>query len=199
MALGRHGRDDLRDRLGKAHVEHLVGLVEHQRLERGQVAFALLDQIEQAPRCRHDDVDAGLERLHLVERADAAEDRRDARLQIATESLEPCGDLRHEFARRRQHEDACAARRCGAGIGGEAMEQRQREGCGLAGAGLRHAEHVAALQQQRDRAGLDRGRLGVAEVGEAAQQEGRQCEIGESHGHGHAAPPALSKAAPDRA
>jgi hypothetical protein len=191
--------DDPLDRLGKAHVEHLVGLVEHQRLERRQVAKPLFDQIEQTAGRRDDDVDARLERLDLVELTDAAEDRHHARLQVAAEALEPGGDLRHEFARRREDEDARAPLGGRAGIGGEPVEQRQRERGGLARAGLRHAEHVAALQQLRDRLRLDRRRVGIALFGERLEQEGRQGEVGEGRGHGKAAPPALGKAAPGRA
>jgi hypothetical protein len=111
---------------------------------------------------------------------------------MATEALETGGDLRDEFAGRREDEDAGAVLGSRAGIGGEAVEQRQRERGGLAGAGLRHAEHVAATQQHRDRLRLDRRRLGIAFLGKRLQQERREGEIGESHGHGNAAPPALS-------
>jgi hypothetical protein len=80
VAILGQGRDEPLDRLGKAHVEHLVRLVEHQRFELRQVAQALLDQVQQASRCGDDDVDAGLQRLDLVELADSTEDRRDAGL-----------------------------------------------------------------------------------------------------------------------
>ena len=65
-------------------------------------------------------------------------------------------------------------------------QDRQRERRGLAGAGLRLAEHVAACEQRRDGRGLDRrGRL-VADVGERADQGFVQCEVAERQGCGRA-------------
>ena len=52
----------------------------------------------------------------------------------------------------------------------DARQDRQRERRGLAGAGLRLAEHVAAGQQRRDGRGLDRRGRFVADVGERADQ-----------------------------
>jgi hypothetical protein len=120
----RQRRDDALDRLGEAHVEHLVGLIQHQRLKLRQVAEALVDQVQQPPRRGHDDVDTGLERIDLVELADAAEDRRHAGPQMAAEALEAVGDLGDQFARGRQDQDAgtalgrrarIRARRCSSG------------------------------------------------------------------------------------
>ena len=45
--------------------------------------------------------------------------------------------------------------------GRQAVERRQHEGRGLAGAGLGDAEQVAAGQDRRDRLALDRRRLRV--------------------------------------
>ena len=57
-----------------------------------------------------------------------------------------------------------------------ALENRQREGGRLAGAGGGLAEQIPALQQQRNRLALDRRRLFVPEAGEDAQQLGPQSE-----------------------
>ena len=59
-------------------------------------------------------------------------------------------------------------------LAGEAVEDRQREGRGLAGAGLRDADEVAPCEQERDGLGLDRGGGDVALFGEGA--EDRLCE-----------------------
>ena len=159
MAIRRQRRDETLDRLGKAHVEHLIGFVEHQCLELRQVAKALVDEVEQASRCGDDDVDALFQRLDLMELADPAEDRHHARVQMAAEAFEAGGDLRHQFARGREHEDARTTARRRAGIGSETVQQRQYERCGLARAGLRHAENVTAAKEDRDRLRLDRGRV----------------------------------------
>ena len=42
----------------EAEVEHLVGLVEHERADVAEVEVALLGQVEQAARGADDDVDA---------------------------------------------------------------------------------------------------------------------------------------------
>ena len=66
-------------------------------------------------------------------------------------------------------------------VGGvEVLQQRQAEGGGLAGAGLRLADHVVAGEQLRDRLLLDRGRLVVAELVErllgSRRREAELCE-----------------------
>ena len=90
------------------------------------------------------------------------------------------GDLAGEFAGRRKDQHRARRRRLGAAIGGiSRSSERQREGRGLAGAGLGDAEQVAALEDERDRLGLDRRRNGIVLGGERAEQRRRQAEIGE--------------------
>src|SRR5262245_36239762 len=68
---------------------------------------------------------------------------------------------------------------------GEMIEDRQREGRGLAGSGLCDADDVARRQHLRDGLGLDRGGGGVLLVfecagdgfGEAEFEKGSQCRI----------------------
>ena len=66
----------LPDRGQEAHVEHPVGFVEHQHLQRREIDVALLHQIDQAAGRGDHEIDAALERLDLRALADAAEDRR---------------------------------------------------------------------------------------------------------------------------
>src|SRR3546814_16595997 len=65
-------------------------------------------------------------------------------------------DLRGEFAGRRKDEHAATARRGPLGVVQQIVERRQRKGRGLAGAGLRDAAQVAALEQDGNRLLLDR-------------------------------------------
>jgi hypothetical protein len=53
---------------------------------------------------------------------------------------------------------------------GEALQQRQREARGLAGAGLRGAEQVASRENDRDGLQLDGGGLGIALVRDCAEE-----------------------------
>ena len=60
----------------EAHVEHPVGLVEHEVLEAGQLRVRVPEVIEQPAGRRDDHVDAAAERVLLRAHADAAEHRR---------------------------------------------------------------------------------------------------------------------------
>ena len=84
------------------------------------------------------------------------------------------GDLDAQLARRRQHE------RLHGRLGGvDVLHDRQPEGRRLAGSGLRLADHVAALQQRRDRLFLDRARRLVADVAQRVQRGLGEPELGE--------------------
>ena len=87
------------------------------------------------------------------------------------------GDLDAELARRGEHDRLHLL-----ALGVEVLEQRQAEGGGLAGAGLRLADHVVAGEQLRDRLLLDRGRLLVAELVERGLDLGLQAQVAEG-GH----------------
>ena len=60
--------------------------------------------------------------------------------------------------------------------GAQALEDRQRERRGLAGAGLGGGEEVAALEHEGDGLRLDGRRGGVALLGDGAEEIGRQAE-----------------------
>ena len=66
--------EDRLEVLGEAHVEHLVGLVEHDGAHRAEIERAALDVVERAAGRRDDDVDAALQRAQLL--ADATGRRR---------------------------------------------------------------------------------------------------------------------------
>ena len=74
LALGRRLAHNAADGRQKAHVEHAIGLVEHQDLDLVQVAGALLDQIDQTARRCDQDVAAVLEGSGLGLVAHAAHD-----------------------------------------------------------------------------------------------------------------------------
>ena len=71
----RQQREDLADVVDEAHVEHAVGLVQHQDLDLAQVDGLLLHVVEQPARGGDDDVDAAAQRIDLRLHADAAVDR----------------------------------------------------------------------------------------------------------------------------
>ena len=57
--LRRHCGDDPADVMDEAHVEHAVGLVEHEDLHLVEPDVALIHEVEQASRRGDQDIDAG--------------------------------------------------------------------------------------------------------------------------------------------
>ena len=90
---------------------------------------------------------------------------------IGAEAVE---DLAGEFAGRAQHQHAAGLGLRANTVGREVVEDRQREGRGLAGAGLGDADDIALGEQQRNGLGLDRGGGDVFFFGEGAKD--RLCE-----------------------
>jgi len=68
-------------------------------------------------------------------------------------------------------------RLAGAGVSREALQHRQREAGGLAGARLRGGEKIAPRENDGNRLRLDGRGLGVALLGDSAEQLGRKAEI----------------------
>ena len=96
--------------------------------------------------------------------------------QAGREVAEALGDLAGEFARRREHENARPAARRRLLVGDQAVEDRQREGGRLAGAGLGDADQVAALHQDGNGLRLDGRRLGVAHLGQRGDERRGKAE-----------------------
>jgi hypothetical protein len=154
-ALGRLA-EDLLDVLREAHAQHLVGLVEHEELHAVERQRVALHVVHDAAGRADDDVDAVAQRTLLRHVGRAAVDGQDAEAgQVRRERLDRVGDLHGELARRGQDEclDVAAGHVRARVDGGE---QRDAERGGLAGAGLRDAGDVAAGEQRRDGARLDR-------------------------------------------
>ena len=133
------------------------------------------DVIERAPGRRDDDVDAALERaellLHRAARRRSAARARRARGRTGGPPRRPASR-----ARGSGRGPAPMAPRAAVRLADEALEHRQRERRGLAGAGRGLAEDVASLEERRDRLALDRGRLLVAERGERIDQDRIQAQ-----------------------
>ena len=157
---------DAADRLDEAKVEHLIDLVEHQKLDRAETGDAGVEMIEKPAGRRDQHIEAGLKRAYLSAMRHAAEHDRDLQPKSVGQVTEALGDLACEFAGRAQDEHTRAASRRWAPVGDEPVEDRQREGRRLAGAGLSDADQVAALHQRRDGLDLNWGRTRKAEFGQ---------------------------------
>ena len=175
----RHQLADALDVGDEAHVEHPVGFVDDEKLDAGHQEPAALGVIEQAARRRDQHVDAARELAVLVVKRNAPDDEGDVELVIGAVLDEAFLDLRGELARRLQDQRARHARPRAAGF--QHGEHRQHEGGGLAGAGLRDAEHVAAREHVGDGLLLDRGGGGVAGRGNGGENFVGQAEFGKGH------------------
>ena len=121
-----------------------------------------------------DDVPAGAQLGLLAADRRAAEHRDDVDAGVRAVGAQRLGDLDAQLARGRQHERLHVWLR-GVGV----LDDRQPEGGRLARARLRLADHVAALQQRRDRLFLDRARRLVADVLQGVERGLGEPEIGE--------------------
>ena len=177
----RHPVDDALDRRQEAHVEHAVGFIQHQDLDRIELGGAAFEVVEQAAGASHDDVGAATQVVDLRLHAGAAVQRGHVEAQATAVGLEAVGDLHRQFAGGHQHQRTRLARAVGRRGLRQALQQWQAERGGLAGAGLGAAEHVAAVQHQWNGLDLDLGGGFVAGFGQGAQQRGRKPEVFERH------------------
>ena len=181
---GRGLRDQPLDVGQEAHVEHLVGLVQHQHPDRGQVERAPGDQVEQPSGGAHHDVDAGAQRADLDVVADPAVDGQHPGLALRGGDLEIFGDLQGQLACRAHHERLRLALGpqlgvLGIGLHGDPLQQADAEGQRLSGAGAGLADHVGAVQRDRDRQGLDGEGVFDADGGEGVCDLGDHAQVGE--------------------
>ena len=145
LDLGRHGGGeeqrlpgegqqlaDALDVRDEAHVEHPVGLVDHQHVDAGEQELAALEMVEQAARRGDDDIGAAVDLQGLRLEGDAADEQRHVEIVHLAQRLEGLAHLVGQFARGLEDEGARHA-----GAGAALFQQRQHgqhEGGGLAGA-----------------------------------------------------------------
>ena len=183
LALGRRLAHDAADGGQKAHVEHAVGLVEHQHLDLVQVAGTLLDQVDQTTRRGDQDIAAVLKRRGLRLVAHATHDGHGNMAGDIGDLARDLVDLLGELARGGDDEHhgatavalgllgaatAVAAAALAHGLGGSDVLQvihgRQQESGRLAGASLSGGKQVATFEHHGDRAGLNGRRRRVTQV-----------------------------------
>ena len=182
---GRRLFEDAFDGIDEAHAQHFVGLVQHQQRQSRELQGAAVHVIDDASRRSNDHVHAAPQGVELRLVALAAVDRQHVKpLQMRGILQERLGHLQGEFAGGHQHQHLRFM------LGQiDARQRRQGEGGGLAGAGLRLAQHVGPGQQHGNRRGLDgRGRL-VAHVGQAHAARARTAQD-----RGSSSQPGLSSA-----
>jgi hypothetical protein len=154
------------------HVEHVVGLVEHEHLDPVETQAAAIQQVEQATRTCDDHFGAAPERLDLTRDRNAAEHGGRGEGCIPGKALELGVDLRCQLACRGHHEGAGACPT----LAQQALEDGEDEGCRLAGAGLGDAEDVSAGQPGRHGLELNGARLGESRADDGSEKLRKEFE-----------------------
>ena len=179
--LGRPGDQSL-DVGQEAEVEHLVGLVQDEHLDVGQVERAAGRQVEQPTRRTDDHVDAGREHVELRLVGDPAVDRQRAGATVLAGQLEVVGDLKRELTGRRDDEGlrfAGGGQLVVVGVvrGDDALEDRDGERQRLAGTGARLTDQVGAHQRDREGHLLDGKCVGDVDVAKRVDNLGEHPEV----------------------
>ena len=179
LRTGRGGRQDAGHAGQEAQVGHVVGLVQDADLDRVHAAVLLAHEVLETTRAGHHDVHATAQRLDLATLRDPAEDDGGLQAHGVRQRLEGLVDLPGELTGRSQDQAARGVPDAATAGCGEAGDERDAEGVGLAGAGAAAAQNVTAGQGIRQRGRLDGGGGGDARAGENVEQGRRHAEIGE--------------------
>ena len=162
LPLGGDLTQDALDVGQEAEVQHFVGLVEHQYRQPAELQVALLAQIEQPARGAHHDVGAGAQRVDLWLVGPSAVNghhRQPAALfggQEFGRGGQVPGDLQAQLPGRHHDQGPwCAIERPYTDAVGDALQQRNAEGEGLAHAGAGLADHIVAGKGERQGQFLD--------------------------------------------
>ena len=126
--------------------------------DRVEAAVPLTDEVFEPTRAGDDDVDTLAQRRDLWALADAAVDGGDAQRHRFGQWLQRRHDLVGQFAGRYQDQGTRPAAFAAPAACGEAGDDRQGEGDGLATAGLAAAEHVVARAASREVLPIGSGR-----------------------------------------
>ena len=155
-AVVRRGLKDEFHVLAKTEIEHLVGLVEHDRLQFRNVETAAPQMIAEPPRRADHDMRARGQLALLAARVHAADAGNHARIGVLIEPGEFAVDLKGKFAGRR---DDQRKRSRGPleplGAIKQILCDRQTIGDRLARTGLRRNQEVAAVGVVGQHRGLD--------------------------------------------
>ena len=157
----REQRHHLADIVDEPHIEHAVGFVEHKEFQRLQGNGLLADQVEQAPRSRHQDIDATNQVALLRSVTHTAKDTRRRNRGKLCVLLKAIFHLDGELARRQKNQRTARLGRAKLPGIEQALQNRERE-CGrLPRTRLGDTQKVLAFQEARDGLFLNGGGLFV--------------------------------------
>ena len=172
LVFGRERQDGV-ELFFEAHVQHLVGLVQHQMADAVQLHGLALDQVNQAARRGDDHVARRLQLANLCGDVGAAVHghRADA-LLVLGKLLQLLGNLLAQFTGGRQHQGLHVVP-----LGVEVVEQRQSKRRRLPGACLGKADEISvAFQQKGNGLGLNVGGRLEPHLGDGLQERGGKPE-----------------------
>ena len=150
--------EDAADIGKETHVEHAVGLIEHDIAGEVEAEGALAEVIQESARGGDHDIDAIGEGFALGTVTDAAVDEAGTESGELAELEEIVVGLLGEFAGGFEDETTRAG-----SVGAETAEDGEGKCGGLAGAGLGGSNDVLAFEEEWDGLLLDRGGLDVAQ------------------------------------
>ncbi len=140
--------------------------------------------IDDTTRGTNDDVGAALQAAHLLAVIlTTAQSRHFQATHELTVTSEVDSDLLSQLAGRSQHENLRLT-----AVKIKTGQQRQSKGSGLAGTGLRLADHVTPFKQTRDGLSLNGGRSFVAQLlerGQDGRQQGKIAKAIDDGSRGH--------------
>ena len=169
------GLGDEGDVIVETHVEHAIGFVQHQCIERGEVEAHALQVVHDAPRRADHDMGAVLQAGDLRPHGAAAAQGQHldvvfAARQAANFLAHLVGQLPRWTQHQRLHREAARI---------QPRQQAQGKCRGLAAAGLGLRDQVVAGQGQRQAGCLDRRHLQVAQLLQVHQRGRCQRQAGE--------------------
>ena len=178
LSFRRQQRQDLLDVTDEAHVEHAIGLIEHQDLDAIELDGVLLSQIHQPAWRGHQHIGAAAQAHHLRVDLHTAKHPVGAQIKVARIGRHVLTHLGRQFAGGGEHQgshDVVASM----GPMPQPLQHRQGEPGGLARAGLSRGHHITALQHCRNALLLNRRRRGVALLQHRLHDRPTQAEGGE--------------------
>ena len=167
--------------VGETHVQHAVGFVQHQHFQAGEVNTAGIDVVNQTARGGHQNFVRLGQQVVLDAVGHAAHHTHgfDAR-QALGKGFCCAGYLLGQLAGGGEHQHTGATALGVFSRLRQAMQRRQQEGSGFAGASLCRPDQITSLQQQRNGLFLHRGRCGQLVLGQGGNDTGVEAERLES-------------------
>ena len=162
-------------------MKHAVGLIEDEHFKRAEIELLAADEIDQTSRRGDDHVHALVHGFNLRFLLHAAEDGGHADGQAAAVRPDVFHDLHRELAGGGEDESLGDARLALPIAQGNAVEHRQHEGRGLAGAGLGDGDQVVPLHHLGNGRRLNRSRAGVTCFLNGAEDFFSKSEVAERH------------------